>query len=125
MTRLPRSIAITREEAKAAVYKCRLRTAKRIDDYKASHPCSDCGLSFPPECMDFDHRDGVSKTTEVSRMRVATAPWSRIQEEMAKCDLVCACCHRIRTKKRMTNRQEELLTRRRDQNLRLFDAISA
>lgn len=61
-------------------------------------PCMDCGGSFPPECMDFDHREG-----EVKEIMIASAlrrAWLDILAEIEKCDLVCANCHRIRTKKR-------------------------
>lgn len=60
-------------------------------------PCLDCGLSFPSVCMDFDHRSTEVKLREVSSCKTMNA----VQVEMAKCDLVCACCHRIRTAKRL------------------------
>lgn len=58
----------------------------------------DCGGTFPPECMDFDYRDGTTKKYKVSMM-VSLLP-EVIDVEVAKCDLVCANCHRIRTKAR-------------------------
>lgn len=62
---------------------------------KKSGPCSDCGNRFPPECMDFDHR-----SSEVKLFNIATS-FNKSQDslaaEIAKCDLVCANCHRIRT----------------------------
>lgn len=60
-------------------------------------PCKDCGGSFPPECMDFDHLG--DKKMNVSAMKYNSV--EKVAEEIAKCDLVCANCHRIRTKKRM------------------------
>jgi len=63
-----------------------------------SKPCMDCGGSFPTECMDFDHRPGTQKL-----FGIATAwsvPLPRLLEEINKCDLVCANCHRIRTYQR-------------------------
>lgn len=61
-------------------------------------PCVDCGQYFPPEAMDFDHRDPSQKTECVSKVvKVGVAAVAR---EAAKCDLVCACCHRIRTARR-------------------------
>lgn len=67
-----------------------------INALKAA-PCSDCKNTFPPECMDYDHVRGLKKTI-IGRMQT----WKRsaIIEEIAKCDLVCSNCHRIRTKKR-------------------------
>lgn len=59
-------------------------------------PCSDCEGVFPPYAMEFDHREPGTKTQAVTRMvgRVGT---SRILVEAAKCDVVCANCHRMRT----------------------------
>jgi hypothetical protein len=70
-----------------------------IDKLKEG-PCVDCGQSFPgrPEVMDFDHKDDGTKHFNVSSSR-----WKRYEEieaEIAKCELVCANCHRTRTKTR-------------------------
>jgi hypothetical protein len=62
-------------------------------------PCADCGGRFPPCAMDFDHRDGSSKTAGVTRM-VGRSGAARILAEAAKCDIVCANCHRARTYRR-------------------------
>jgi hypothetical protein len=59
-------------------------------------PCSDCGQRFPPCAMDFDHRDPATKSQGVTRM-VGRAGIDRILAEAAKCDIVCANCHRART----------------------------
>jgi hypothetical protein len=59
-------------------------------------PCMDCGNRFPPECMDFDHVRGV-KRAGIAKMVVIPYSMQSLREEMAKCDVVCACCHRIRT----------------------------
>ena len=66
-----------------------------------SVPCMDCGGRFPVECMDLDHRPGEGKVINVSRM-MTTGRFSEaaLLAEIAKCDLVCANCHRIRTRKR-------------------------
>jgi len=59
-------------------------------------PCADCGGSFAPCAMDFDHRDPSSKRSAVTRM-IGRAGTARILDEVAKCDIVCANCHRLRT----------------------------
>lgn len=58
-------------------------------------PCADCGQRFPYVCMDFDHLDPGTKVMEVSRM--TNLPIEQVKAEIAKCELVCANCHRIRT----------------------------
>lgn len=64
-----------------------------------SVPCLDCGSSFPPWAMEFDHRDPATKSQGVTRM-VGRASTQRILAEVAKCDVVCANCHRMRTFRR-------------------------
>ena len=58
-------------------------------------PCVDCGGRFPPEAMDFDHLPGETKAFELSRAH--RHPWDKVLAEAAKCELVCANCHRVRT----------------------------
>jgi hypothetical protein len=73
---------------------------KELREYVASlkgGPCSDCGHSFPPCAMDFDHVRG-KKNRNVGSMLLSSR--RLIDEEVAKCDLVCANCHRIRTQMR-------------------------
>jgi hypothetical protein len=63
-------------------------------------PCADCGNEFPTCCMDFDHRPGTEKVNNVGTMFAHHWSQERILAEIAKCDLVCANCHRIRTQAR-------------------------
>ena len=64
-----------------------------------SRPCADCGGEFPFYVMDFDHREGEEKTAHVA-MLTSSLSLKRLLKEIAKCDLVCANCHRVRTYKR-------------------------
>lgn len=60
-------------------------------------PCADCGQSFPHYVMDFDHVRGV-KVNSVSQMtRSNRYTLEQIADEIAKCEVVCANCHRVRT----------------------------
>lgn len=61
-------------------------------------PCMDCGGTFPPECMDFDHVRGEKRFGIGSILPHCSE--EKLMEEIAKCDLVCSNCHRIRTRKR-------------------------
>ncbi len=65
-------------------------------------PCTDCKGSFDPVCMDFDHLPGFEKFQEVSVMACGTYSRKTILAEIAKCELVCSNCHRLRTKSRRT-----------------------
>lgn len=68
-----------------------------------SRPCADCGGTFDPVCMDFDHRPGETKVAAVSSM-VSRFPLDAVLAEAAKCDLVCANCHRLRTHRERDHR---------------------
>jgi hypothetical protein len=64
-----------------------------------SKPCMDCGGSFPPECMQFDHRPGTIKSFSVSSHGLSKS-LDKLLAEIEKCDVVCANCHAIRTVRR-------------------------
>ena len=66
-------------------------------------PCADCGGTFPPCAMDFDHRRADLKASRVTAM-IGRAGDARILAEVAKCDIVCANCHRARTYERRATR---------------------
>jgi hypothetical protein len=68
--------------------------------YKEDNPCGDCGNFFPACAMDFDHRPDETKTYDVGMMVAHGHNKDKVMEEIAKCDLVCACCHRVRTRDR-------------------------
>lgn len=57
-------------------------------------PCADCGKSYPYYVMDFDHVRGT-KVLRISAMQ--DRKLEVLEEEIAKCDVVCANCHRERT----------------------------
>jgi hypothetical protein len=74
-------------------------------------PCTDCGVQHPFYVMDFDHRPGETKLFALgsvgARVRVSL---QRLLAEIAKCDVVCANCHRERTyqRKKRTRLAEEI-----------------
>lgn len=65
-----------------------------------SKPCCDCGKNFPMCCMDFDHRIDEKKMYNIGSMFAHHYSRKLIESELAKCELVCSNCHRIRTQKR-------------------------
>lgn len=65
-----------------------------------SVPCFDCGVSYPYFVMDLDHREGVEKLANVSKLALSNN-LKRLKEEMQKCDVVCSNCHRFRTMRRL------------------------
>jgi len=57
--------------------------------------CVDCG-NANPVVLEFDHVRG-RKQYEVSIMISAGFAWRRVLAEIAKCEIRCANCHRIKT----------------------------
>lgn len=81
----------------------KLRMAGIIQEAK-NVPCKDCGISYPSHVMDFDHL--ADKSFTISRFGRSVGE-ARLKEEMAKCEVVCANCHRQRTHNRGCNLTEE------------------
>lgn len=68
-----------------------------IRRYLETHPCVDCGES-DPVILEFDHlRD---KRAAVGVLRGSAAACPVLVEEIEKCEVVCANCHRQRTARR-------------------------
>ncbi|TME86608.1 MAG: hypothetical protein E6I44_12685 [Chloroflexi bacterium] len=84
-------------------YTSRVRARRDVRDtywswlmtYLAWHPCVDCGET-DPVVLEFDHREGTTKVGNVGAM-LSRASWSTLLSEIAKCDVRCANCHRLRT----------------------------
>lgn len=96
-----------RERAKDPEYLEKRRRASR--EWKARHvaqiravieaakdqPCVDCGKQYHPCCMEFDHvrgtkRFGLSKAARTNRSL------KEVYDEIAKCEIRCVMCHRMR-----------------------------
>jgi hypothetical protein len=72
---------------------------RRILEEAKSQPCADCDTQFHLAAMQFDHVKGDKKFNLAS----ATAQSPNIEalkEEIAKCEIVCANCHSVRTHNR-------------------------
>jgi hypothetical protein len=85
-----------KQRATARRYKQEFR--RQIDKLK-DKPCADCGHKFPPCAMDFDHLSEKGEKLHISLL-VGNNQRQRALKEIAKCEVVCANCHRIRTWKR-------------------------
>ena len=83
-----------------------------LDKLKIATPCKDCGKHYPPYVMDFDHVKGTKNFDIGNAGHVSTITDSKLQKEIAKCELVCANCHRIRTYGRRTNSKNWYLRQR-------------
>ncbi len=66
--------------------------------YLSEHPCVDCGQT-DIRCLEFDHVRG-NKTSSIATLLKNAASWSAIEAQIAKCEVRCANCHRIKTLER-------------------------
>lgn len=66
-------------------------------EYLSTHPCKSCGES-DPAVLEFHHARGV-KTNDVSVLIGRGSSLDKLKEEIAKCDVLCANCHRRLTAK--------------------------
>jgi len=76
-----------------------------ICEIKLAHGCADCGYNAHPAALEFDHLPGHEKLFAISSC--SRFSWERILDEMAKCDVVCANCHVIRTVDRAAQARSE------------------
>lgn len=74
-----------------------LRRKTRLDLYHSlkNNPCTDCGNIYHLAAMEFDHTSDDKIYNVGSLFR--DAKLDLLLTEIAKCELVCANCHRVRT----------------------------
>lgn len=73
------------------------RAAREFIQKQKAKPCVDCDAEYPYYVMDFHHRPGEKKDNVLARAVGLCWSIARIEAEIAKCDLLCSNCHRIRT----------------------------
>lgn len=78
------------------VYERLNKRVEFINNYKLGHGCADCGYNAHPHALEFDHRPGEDKFADITKMRLR-GTMQQLIDEMKKCDVVCANCHRLRT----------------------------
>lgn len=73
------------------------RVAKReyVNNYKLERGCSVCGYNKCSAALELDHIDRTQKKFKLSDAQRKS--WKSIYEEIAKCVVLCANCHREKT----------------------------
>lgn len=77
----------------------RLKKRDWFNELKSA-PCTDCKVQYPSYVMQWDHLGGKEFTIGNNIYRLS---YKKIKEEIAKCELVCANCHAIRTHNRLAD----------------------
>jgi hypothetical protein len=95
----------------------RKRRRKRKADLVAAYGgrCVDCGYSTCTEALQFHHRDPSTKDFRLGQFNGSLA---RLIAEAAKCDLVCANCHRVRHARDAAASTHRIVELRRETKLR-------
>ncbi len=81
-----------------------------VEIYKSTHPCVDCGEA-DPRVLEFDHREGTTKNFIIGQIiskRSFSDSLKDLIDEIAKCDVRCANCHRRRHHKERLSRRERI-----------------
>lgn len=83
-------------------HRCKVDVCRAfVRQFKTDNPCTDCSHKHPWYVMEFDHLHGRAAVGDITIARVvSTGSVSRVKREMAKCELVCANCHKARTHRR-------------------------
>jgi hypothetical protein len=72
------------------------RRIRKLAEEAKARPCADCGVRYAPWQMDFDHVLG-KKVMRVAELVARKVSIRKLMAEIAKCEVVCANCHRNRT----------------------------
>jgi 5-methylcytosine-specific restriction endonuclease McrA len=76
----------------AAVYKRRKKIRQMAVEYKGGR-CEICGYHHCIEALEFHHANSSNKDFSISE-KGYTRSWAKVKEELDKCMLLCANCHR-------------------------------
>ena len=71
----------------------RRKLKKKAIDYLGGK-CEKCGWSGHPVGFDFHHK--YDKSFNINTSTITSRKWSLLIEELDKCELLCAICHRIK-----------------------------
>ncbi len=85
-----REISLRKGRERSAASYQRFRSILRDAKNK---PCTDCRKSYPPIVMDLHHCRGVKKYNVAEMVH---KPIEVLLDEIEKCDVLCANCHRMR-----------------------------
>ncbi len=86
------------EKARKRNDRIKLEILNFIQGYLLEHPCIDCGET-DPVVLEFDHKHKKDKFKEVSLLIRGRYPIQIVKDEMQKCEIRCANCHRRKTAK--------------------------
>jgi hypothetical protein len=99
-----------RQQSGEALRRRRLRAKTHVLEHLRSRACVDCGET-DPVVLEFDHLG--EKMADVCSLAHRGVKPERLDQEMALCEVVCACCHRRRGESRRAGTTRTSTPRRR------------
>jgi len=86
------------DKRRAQVRLRRKQTREKLQKIKAEGSCVVCGLSgqIATWALDYHHINHDDKVASISYLVGNGYSWKRIEKEIAKCQLICSNCHRIK-----------------------------
>lgn len=85
-----------REKLYAAQKRHRVMVRAKLFEFLSTKKCVDCGEK-DPIVLEFDHRSSKEKFKIVGKMLSGHYSWQSVLNEINKCDIRCANCHRRKT----------------------------
>ncbi len=85
-----------KEDLYRAQMRHRIKIRAELFTYLSTKSCIDCGENNPI-VLEFDHTDSDLKFKSISKMLSGHYSWKSVQEEIKKCQILCANCHRLKT----------------------------
>lgn len=90
-----KNLQYNRKEGRERRQKSRERNREFVLNYLLKHSCKDCGET-DPIVLEFDHIKNKKITISLLMM---SGSLERLKEEIIKCEIRCANCHRRKTAK--------------------------
>jgi len=85
-----------KEDLYLAQKRHRIRIRRAVYEYLRTRCCVDCGEK-DPIVLEFDHDGKSGKFKTINKMLSGHYSWKSVLNEINKCDVRCANCHRRKT----------------------------
>lgn len=85
-----------RQNAVARNRRLKVKLRAQMLAYLSDKACAHCG-NADIRVLDFDHIDPKTKSFSIARAIGDITRWDKILEEIKKCQILCANCHKIKT----------------------------
>ena len=98
MQQRAQSKTLPEEQKVSRIQRDNLRKKNRefVYNHLQNKKCADCKKTYHPAALDFDHVKG-NKVGNISQMTSDGYSLESIKQEIEKCEIRCANCHRIKT----------------------------